>query len=73
MGVSVLFLGRYKALPALMPRRSVVAAEAGIRSMKEQSKKKVKSRQKVNKMIPFIFFFSFYYAVIERCAREYLS
>jgi hypothetical protein len=72
MGVSVLFLGRYKALPALMPRRSVVAAEAGI-DLKEQSKKKVKSRQKVNKMIPFIFFFSFYYAVIERCAREYLS
>jgi hypothetical protein len=33
---------------------AVVAAEAGIRPMKEQNRKKAKSRQKVNKMTPFI-------------------
>jgi hypothetical protein len=52
---------------------TVVVAEAGIRPMKELNRKKAKLRQKVNKMTTFILCFSFYYAVIESRAREYLS
>jgi hypothetical protein len=53
---------------------AVVAAETGIRSTKELNRKKseIVSESELNDHVHFIFS-SFYYAVLESRAREYIS